>query len=299
MARRLRGSVLERVRRVRPGQDDACASGGGGCVTGGPYCGGDKIAGDPQTLYRCNGSSAPSVDQYCASGCLVRPGQDDACASGSGSCVPGGTYCGGDKVSGDPDTLYRCNAGGGPTVVQRCPGSCLVRPGQDDVCDGGDNNCVVGGLYCGGDKVQGDPGTLYRCNGTAAPTVVQRCSGGCIVHPGKNDACGSGSSSCVSGGHYCGPDKVAGDPNTLYRCNGSGAPSVVEYCSAASSCIVRPGQNDLCGGRGCVVGGFYCGRRRRRQGAGRPADALPVQRHQRPHRRGALLRWLRRAPRTE
>ncbi len=253
-------TVVERCSNgctVRSGADDTCASGGSGCVSGGLYCGGDKIAGDPDTLYRCNGSSAPTAVQYCASGCTVRSGQDDVCAGGSSRCVAGGTYCGGDKVTGDPDTLYRCNAKGSPTVVQHCPGSCLVRPGQDDVCDSGSNNCVVGGLYCGGDKVTGDANTLYRCTGTSAPTVVQRCSGACLVHPGKDDACGHGSSTCVAGGLYCGGDKVSGDPNTLYRCNGTSAPSVVEYCSGG--CIVRSGLNDVCGGRGCASGGLYCG----------------------------------------
>ncbi len=255
-------TVVERCSNgcaVRPGQDDMCGGGGSGssCVTGGLYCGGDKVAGDPSTLYQCNGSSAPAVVQYCASGCVVRPGQDDACGSGSSSCVAGGLYCGGDKVSGDPDTLYRCNGTSAPTVAQRCAAGCVVRPGQDDACGSGSSSCVAGGLYCGGDKVSGDSSTLYRCNGTAAPSEVQRCAGGCVVHPGKDDACASGGSSCVAGGLYCGGDKVSGDPNTLYRCNASAAPSVVEYCSGG--CIVRPGQNDLCGARSCQAGGLYCG----------------------------------------
>ena len=51
-----------------------------------------------------------------------------------GSCVPGGLYCSGDKVTGDARTLYRCNGRATPTVVQRCASACLVRAGQDDVC---------------------------------------------------------------------------------------------------------------------------------------------------------------------
>jgi murein DD-endopeptidase MepM/ murein hydrolase activator NlpD len=51
------------------------------------------------------------------------------------------------------------------------------------------NDCVKGGLYCGGDKVTGDPKTLYRCNGPGAPTVVQVCANGCTVSQGTDDAC--------------------------------------------------------------------------------------------------------------
>lgn len=51
------------------------------------------------------------------------------------------------------------------------------------------NDCVVGGTYCGGGKVTGDPATLYRCNGPGEPTVIEKCARGCVVNPGKNDAC--------------------------------------------------------------------------------------------------------------
>jgi hypothetical protein len=52
---------------------------GADCFVGGYYCGGDKISGDRNTLYRCTGTGAPAVIRHCASGCAVRPGQDDAC----------------------------------------------------------------------------------------------------------------------------------------------------------------------------------------------------------------------------
>jgi hypothetical protein len=45
-------------------------------------------------------------------------------------------------------------------------------------------SCFVGGLYCGGDKIGGDPST-----GTGAPAVVRHCASGCAVHPGSDDAC--------------------------------------------------------------------------------------------------------------
>ena len=53
----------------------------------------------------------------------------------------------------------------------------------------GGSSCVVGGLYCGGDKISGSTSTLYRCTGTGAPTVVRHCANGCRVNPGANDSC--------------------------------------------------------------------------------------------------------------
>lgn len=50
-------------------------------------------------------------------------------------------------------------------------------------------SCFVGGLYCGGDKIGGDPATLFRCTGTGAPAVVRHCASGCVVHTGSDDAC--------------------------------------------------------------------------------------------------------------
>lgn len=123
---------------------------------------------------------------------------------------------------------------------------------------GGGSGCVVGGLYCGGDKVTGDSKTLYQCNGSSAPTVVEHCANGCAVSSGQDDACKLGGGGCVAGGHYCGGDKVSGNSSTLYECNGSGAPSVLAHCSAG--CKVSAGEDDVCKGSGsCVAGGLYCG----------------------------------------
>jgi hypothetical protein len=60
------------------------------------------------------------------------------------------------------------------------------------------NNCVVGGAYCGGDKVTGDKNTLYLCHGkTTAPTVIKHCTAGCKVNSGVDDSCAATPSSCV------------------------------------------------------------------------------------------------------
>jgi hypothetical protein len=50
------------------------------------------------------------------------------------SCFVGGLYCGGDKISGDKNTLYRCTGTGAPTVVRRCANGCAIHAGDDDGC---------------------------------------------------------------------------------------------------------------------------------------------------------------------
>ncbi len=104
-------------------------------------------------------------------------------------CQAGAFYCGGDKLAGDPDTLYQCNGGGVPLARGRCIHGCLVRPTQDDVCDGGPMTCMEGGEYCGGDKLDGDPQILYRCSGGTG-IVLRTCANGCVVAPqGEDDYC--------------------------------------------------------------------------------------------------------------
>jgi len=65
----------------RPGFAAAAAPKGNNCVPGGYYCGGDKVSGDPKTLYRCKGSGTPAVAQRCTAGCKMNPGVDDSCAA--------------------------------------------------------------------------------------------------------------------------------------------------------------------------------------------------------------------------
>jgi hypothetical protein len=51
------------------------------------------------------------------------------------SCFPGGSYCGGDKVPGNPNDLFRCNAAGtGASLLRACASGCAVLPGRDDQC---------------------------------------------------------------------------------------------------------------------------------------------------------------------
>lgn len=103
------------------------------CETGGDYCGGDELAGDANTLYRCT-DGVPVARGRCVHGCTVRVGIDDGCAGGPMTCVTGGLYCGGNELIGDPASLYRCDAG---QAVDRmtCPDGCVIgEPGSDDFC---------------------------------------------------------------------------------------------------------------------------------------------------------------------
>ncbi len=65
-------SEKDAVRRAQGGH-------AGGCVTGGSYCGGDKLAGNANTLYRCNADGSGTVIRVCARGCSVNAGRDDSC----------------------------------------------------------------------------------------------------------------------------------------------------------------------------------------------------------------------------
>lgn len=72
------------------------------------------------------------------------------------------------------------NLGGEPDADPSSPTPAAMPKGND---------CVVGGFYCGGDKVSGDPKTLYKCVGPGTPTVVQRCTDKCLINSGTDDAC--------------------------------------------------------------------------------------------------------------
>ena len=104
------------------------------CTAGGFYCGGDMVAGAPDTLYQCNAGGVPLARGVCAAGCEIRPADDDACRAVGGPCTDGGRYCGGDELAGDPGTLYTCQAGLG-VAPRQCPSRCVVRPGLDDACE--------------------------------------------------------------------------------------------------------------------------------------------------------------------
>lgn len=104
------------------------------CTDGALYCGSDSLAGSTDTLYKCQTDGVPIARGVCAGGCLIRPTKGDTCAGVGGTCIDTGTYCGGDKVDGDPSSLYRCGSGVG-TLVMTCPNGCVIgSPGHDDAC---------------------------------------------------------------------------------------------------------------------------------------------------------------------
>lgn len=105
------------------------------------------------------------------------------------ACIAGSRYCGGDKVAGDTGTVYECVAGSAPSAHGACPGACVLRTGSDDECAAVGGPCSQGGVYCGGDQLAGDPGSLYTCaNGSG--TFLMRCTNGCAVNPPPTkDAC--------------------------------------------------------------------------------------------------------------
>ncbi|MBX3196896.1 MAG: hypothetical protein KF894_01965 [Labilithrix sp.] len=113
-----------------PETDPDAAAADARCSEGTLTCRADGV-----TLERCADGGFAFVVQ-CGGGCA---GAGSATASAACNapipCVTGGSYCGGDKLDGDPDVLYRCAASGAHTVIRRCgPGSCLVQPGRDDRC---------------------------------------------------------------------------------------------------------------------------------------------------------------------
>ena len=114
-----------------------------------------------------------------------------------------GDYCGDTKVDGDPETLYLCHQGGAgdpdgtpeadvPTARGVCVNGCLHNDNDDDVCFGGNMPCIVGNLYCGGHKLDGDPLELYRCPSSGKPIPVSDCAAAgkiCAVSGTDTDSC--------------------------------------------------------------------------------------------------------------
>lgn len=102
------------------------------------------------------------------------------------TCTLGGDYCGGDELAGNKGTLYRCTDGV-PQARGRCVHGCEVRQSpMDDVCLGGPIQCTNGSRYCGGNKVDGDPSSVYDCVGMA-PANKMMCPKGCVIEPSPAD----------------------------------------------------------------------------------------------------------------
>lgn len=102
-------------------------------------------------------------------------------------CTEGALYCGGiGGIFADGESLYRCT-GSFLQFYTRCQHGCTPHSLTGGVCIG-DGLCRDGGTYCGGDVLDGDPGTLYVCHQFEG-TVLTHCPAGCVVRGDGNDAC--------------------------------------------------------------------------------------------------------------
>lgn len=115
-------------------------------------------------------------------------GSIDLALAPAPACVDGEHVCAGEALPGVADTLYECNQGGVPLARGRCTAGCIERADGDDVCRADGGACVEGGFYCGGDKLDGDPRTLYTCQGGRGVDGSE-CPDGCQVRPGRDDIC--------------------------------------------------------------------------------------------------------------
>ncbi|MDB4943940.1 MAG: hypothetical protein JWP97_3474 [Labilithrix sp.] len=104
----------------------------------------------------------------------------------SAGCPAGAAVCGGAGASGDPAILYRCAGDGGASLVAKCASGCIPA-GEGARCGIPATPCVVSGLYCGGDKLDGDPAVLYRCGTGGTAVEKERCAKGCQVAKGGTD----------------------------------------------------------------------------------------------------------------
>ena len=102
-----------------------------------------------------------------------------------------------DEVGEDDDVHNFIDETPAGEPIPGLPGDEEVVSSFEDPLKLSGGNCVVGGSYCGGDKVTGNPSTLYLCHGSkVAPTVIKHCTAGCKVSSGVDDSCAPVPSSC-------------------------------------------------------------------------------------------------------
>jgi hypothetical protein len=89
----------------------------------------------------------------------------------------------------EKEAVRLAQSGGPPTTLPPAPPAPNDPAPNDPAPNDPAPVCVVGGKYCGGDKLVGDPSTLYVCNADGSGTVLEQCANGCSVNPGVNDTC--------------------------------------------------------------------------------------------------------------
>lgn len=108
---------------------------GPACVVGNEYCGGDRLFGASDILYTCEADGGATLVAKCASGCAVAADGSGGACHPAPACVVNGQYCGGDKLDGDPNVLYRCARNGNHPIIERCALGCIIGPpATDDYC---------------------------------------------------------------------------------------------------------------------------------------------------------------------
>ena len=116
---------------------------------------------------------------------------DPGPGAASSACAHEALVCGGDGVDGDAQMLYRCHEGH-LSFARACTWGCQWgHGGADDACKPRPPMafCADDGLFCGGDRVDGRPGVLYRC-ASHGLRVEEICGSGCAVDPdGVADGC--------------------------------------------------------------------------------------------------------------
>ena len=129
---------------------DPCAGASSG---DGAYCGASLGAGDPNTLYTCQGKTKVG-EKVCPNGCKVQPpGTPDSCNPSGDPCAyataGNGAYCGGSlkkpdgTVVGDLGVLYDCQ-NMGTSSQTTCPNGCqIMPPGVADACAPVDGQCCL------------------------------------------------------------------------------------------------------------------------------------------------------------
>jgi 3D (Asp-Asp-Asp) domain-containing protein len=107
------------------------------------------------------------------------------------ACTRRGRVCGAPATSGEAQMLLECT-GDHLTFARACTWGCQPgRGGADDACKPRPPNafCAADGFFCGGDRVEGAGGVLYRCADHAL-RVDTVCERGCAVDAdGIGDHC--------------------------------------------------------------------------------------------------------------
>ena len=102
--------------------------------------------------------------------------------------------------------------------------------------------CMEGHLDCGyAVDVRAQANWLYRCT-DQVPLFSARCLHACTGGFGPSAACFD--TGCTENGHYCGGNKLEGDPNSLYFCVDGRAGSSSSRC--AHNCVISGDGNDTC-----------------------------------------------------